>query len=165
LLVASVSLREQTLKPFLITTCRVGFRDPEPALRREEFQTFKTNQGYMTTPAMTAYLREVLEIYAWMLRRERVDPPLPIYLLMDNHESYNQQEILDQIRFADIIPIWLPAHSSHSLQVLDVGLFGAYKTNYRNVRTRSTKPKFEGKRLGTLKACYTTVRPVTIWNA
>jgi hypothetical protein len=34
------------------------------------------------------YLREVIESYGLMFRRERVDLTRLIYLLMDNHESY-----------------------------------------------------------------------------
>jgi hypothetical protein len=83
---------------------------------------------------------------------------------MDNHESHNRQEILAQMNSANIVPISLPAHSSHFLQVLDVGLFGACKTTYRNGRTKSTNPQLEGKMLRVLKAWHTTSWPVTIWN-
>jgi hypothetical protein len=106
----------------------------------------------------------VIEPYALMLRMAQADPTLPIYLLMDNHESHNRQEILDQMSSANSVPIWLPAHSSHFLQVLDVRLFGACKTNYRNGRTKNTKPQLEGKMLRVLKAWHTTTWPVTIWN-
>jgi hypothetical protein len=94
-------------------------------MMRQQFGTFETSKGYVTAAAMGAYLREVIEPYAEKLRRERADPVLPIYLLMDNHESHNRQALLDQMSSAKIVPIWLPAHSSHFLQVLDVGLFGA----------------------------------------
>jgi hypothetical protein len=76
-LVAIVSLKGQMLKSFLVTISRVGFRDRELALMREQFQIFETNKSYMTTLAMAAYVREVIEPYVLMLRRERADPTLP----------------------------------------------------------------------------------------
>jgi hypothetical protein len=65
----------------------------------------------------------------------------------------------------NVKPIWLPPNSSHFLQVLDVGIFGAYKTNYRNTRAKPTKPKLEGKILRALKAWHITAYCMTIWNA
>lgn len=164
-LAGTVALSGKSLKPFLLTISSVRFRDPELAMLQREFATFQTQKGYMTTAAMEVYLRDVIEPYAVKLRRKQGDPTIPIYLIMDNHDSHNRACVLQQMASVNIVPIWLPPHSSHFLQVLDVGVFGAYKTNYRNARTKATKPKLEGKLLRVLKAWHTTTWTITIWNA
>jgi hypothetical protein len=132
---------------------------------RHGFETFHMSKGNMRAAAMAVYLREVIEPYTMKLRRERGDPTLPVYVVMDNHDMHNRKPVLDQMTALNIISIWLPPHSSHFLQVLDVGVFGAYKKNYRNGRTKTTVPKLERKILRILKAWDLTTWVITIWNA
>ena len=51
-------------------------------------------------------------------------------LILDGHDSHVTWEFLDYCLQNDIIPLCLPAHSTHILQPLDVGLFGPLQRNY-----------------------------------
>jgi len=51
-------------------------------------------------------------------------------LIIDGHDSHVTWEFLDYCLQNDIIPLCLPAHSTHILQPLDVGLFGPLQSNY-----------------------------------
>jgi hypothetical protein len=163
-LVATVSLSGRSLKPFLVTSSPVSYRDSELALMRNEFETVQTVKGYLTIPAMKCYIERILEPYCRHLR-EMTDPELPIYIIMDNCSCHSAPAILSEMALRNIRIIWLPPYSTYFLQVLDIGLFGALKTNDKNTRARPTKPRLEGKLLRILKAWYITADAVTIWNA
>jgi hypothetical protein len=164
-LVATVSLDGHSLKPFLVTSSQVLYHDQELSLMQSEFVTAQTTKGYLTIATMQAYIERVLGPYCQSLRAQNADPELPVYIIMDNCRCHDAPEAVADMAKWNIRPIWLPPHSTHFLQVLDVGLFGAFKTNYRNTRSRPTKPKLEGKLLRILKAWHITAYPVTIWNA
>lgn len=51
---------------------------------------------------------------------------------MDGHDSHLTFEFLEYCISHDIICICLPAHSTHLLQPLDVGLFGPLAQAYSN---------------------------------
>jgi hypothetical protein len=53
--------------------------------------------------------------------------------------------------------IWLPPHSSHFLQMLDLVIFGILKKKYAGLRSKPTRPKLEGKILRILQAWHDTV--------
>lgn len=53
-------------------------------------------------------------------------------LLLDGHTSHFNWEFFDLCLNKRIIPFCLPAHSTHLLQPLDVGLFAPLQRHYSN---------------------------------
>jgi len=51
-------------------------------------------------------------------------------LILDNHKSHTTPEFRGFCEDKDIILLWMPPHSSHLLQPLDVGCFGPLKQAY-----------------------------------
>ena len=51
-------------------------------------------------------------------------------LILDNHGSHTTTEFRTYCQNNDIILLWMPPHSSHMLQPLDVGCFGPLKAAY-----------------------------------
>ena len=51
-------------------------------------------------------------------------------LIIDNHRSHIFIEFDDYYKFNNIIIISMPAHLSHLLQLLDVGIFSSLKAAY-----------------------------------
>jgi hypothetical protein len=51
-------------------------------------------------------------------------------LVLDGHESHQSIEFDNYCKEKDIIPLYMPPHSSHLLQPLDVGCFGPLKKAY-----------------------------------
>lgn len=54
----------------------------------------------------------------------------PILLLYDGHSSHVSKQLIEWARTVNIILFVLPAHTSHLLQPLDVGIFGPFKRFY-----------------------------------
>jgi hypothetical protein len=54
-------------------------------------------------------------------------------LIMNGHTSHVAWEFFDYCLSNDIIPLCLPAHSTHLLQPLDVGLFGPLQRDYSTI--------------------------------
>ncbi len=51
-------------------------------------------------------------------------------LVLDGHESRIHAEFDEYCKANNIVPLCLPAHSSHLTQPLDVGVFGPWKNAY-----------------------------------
>jgi DDE superfamily endonuclease len=51
-------------------------------------------------------------------------------LILDGHESHHSLEFDSYYKERNIIPLYMPPHSSHMLQPLDVGCFGLLKKAY-----------------------------------
>jgi hypothetical protein len=51
-------------------------------------------------------------------------------LIMDGHDTHVSEEFLAKCKFLNIVPVCMPAHSSHLLQPMDVSVFGPLKRAY-----------------------------------
>ena len=54
----------------------------------------------------------------------------PVLLIQDGHHSHVSIELIELARSNDIHLLCLPAHTSHLLQPLDVGVFKSFKSNF-----------------------------------
>jgi hypothetical protein len=54
-------------------------------------------------------------------------------LVMDGHGSHLTKEFMDYCWDHKVVPFLLPAHSTHLLQPLDVGVFGPMKGSYQSI--------------------------------
>jgi len=54
-------------------------------------------------------------------------------LILDNHESHTTPEFRDFCTENNIFLLWMPPHTSHLLQPLDVGCFSPLKTAFGKV--------------------------------
>ena len=52
----------------------------------------------------------------------------PHLLLLDNHGSHLEVKVIDYARANGIVMLTFPPHCSHRLQLLDLGVFGPFKT-------------------------------------
>lgn len=52
-------------------------------------------------------------------------------LIMDGHGSHKTDEFRETCEKNNIIPMYLPPHSTHLLQPLDLGIFGPVKSRYK----------------------------------
>jgi hypothetical protein len=60
-------------------------------------------------------------------RLTTADPLRMAYLVMDKHGAHNTPDNVREMQKLGIPAIWLPPHSSHFLQLLDLTVFGAFK--------------------------------------
>ena len=54
----------------------------------------------------------------------------PVLLIQDGHGSHVSIELIEMARSNDVHLLCLPAHTSHLLQPLDVGVFKSFKSNF-----------------------------------
>ena len=59
----------------------------------------------------------------------------PIVVIIDNHTSHLSTELIDYAKSENIELLFLPAHTTHLLQPLDVGFYHMFKTNVSNMAT------------------------------
>ena len=59
-----------------------------------------------------------------------VPPARPVLLIQDGHGSHISIELIEKARANDIHMQCLPAHTTHLLQPLDVGVFKPFKTHF-----------------------------------
>ena len=61
---------------------------------------------------------------------ESIPPARPVLLIEDGHASHIGIDVIELARASDIHLLCLPAHTSHILQPLDIGVFRSFKANY-----------------------------------
>jgi hypothetical protein len=118
---ATISLLCETLRPMLLTVCGVPLKDNELRLLGETFATVRIVKGYMAIAAMKTYITTCLAPYCHGLR-EKFQENLPVVLIPDNHTTHNHPDVLEMLSELNVNAIWLPPHSSHFLQPLDLSV-------------------------------------------
>jgi hypothetical protein len=104
-----------------------------------------TPKAYQTQESMQKYVTDILAPYCEETRKRLENPDLPMFLIMDNCSSHNNEILSDMYRDLNIRVIWLPPHSSHFLQPLDLYLFGQLKCKYYPFPGTTQKPRWETK--------------------
>ena len=61
---------------------------------------------------------------------KNIPPSRPALLILDGHASHVSIDVVELARANDIHMLCLPAHTTHLLQPLDVGVFKSLKTHY-----------------------------------
>lgn len=70
--------------------------------------------------------------YEWLqFFNDNIPPVRPVLLIMDSHASHITPRVLAYAKSHQIILFTMPAHTSHLLQPLDVGVFKSLKTVWR----------------------------------
>ena len=157
-----VSLFGQSLTPLLLGINAFSCKSSDLYAMTNEFLYLRTKKGRQTKETFIFYCNEVLKPYVQNIRSELKDENAKVFLVLDNASVHEVGSLFDEI---GIHPIWLPPHSSHFLQTLDLLLFAELKKAYSSLRTPLTRPKIEGKLLRILRAWNTAKYPLNIINA
>ena len=159
---AAVNLAGESLRPHFLGTSVLRYKDRDIWLLSDSFSYERTAKGRQTLASFTNYARTILADYVRDVRNELGDDSAKVYVIMDNATVHKIEDVLVDL---GICPIWLPAHSSHFLQVLDLLVFAEFKKAYRSRRSRKTSPKIEGKLLRILSAWNVASYRLTIIKA
>lgn len=76
----------------------------------------------------------------------------PLLLLLDGHSSHFEPMTIEFAQQKDIIVFCLPPHTTHECQPLDVSLFGALKSHWRE-QCHKFYQKNPGKVISKLNFC------------
>ena len=160
---AAINLAGESLIPMMITTTNVKLNDGLEDLEND-FVWVKTKKGYMTEKAMLFWVQNVLSPYATQLRSELNDINAKIVLIMDNFGCHSCDSVLSEFdKIGSVEIVWLPPHSSHIFQPLDLFPFGQLKKIYFNGTTRKTSPLVNGKILHILQAWHNACFKINIF--
>ena len=69
-----------------------------------------------------------VEWFAFFLKS--IPPTRPVLLVQDGHSSHVSIELIEMARENNVCLLCLPAHTSHILQPLDVGVFKSFKSSF-----------------------------------
>ena len=69
-----------------------------------------------------------LEWFKWFL--QNISPARPVLLVQDGHGSHISIELIELACSNNVHLLCLPAHTTHVLQPLDVGVFKSFKSNF-----------------------------------
>ena len=83
------------------------------------------------------------ELYLEWLRFfiRQIPSARPVLLVQDGHTSHLSIDLIELARANDIHLLCLPAHTTHILQPLDVGVFKAFKSHFHAACRRYTREK------------------------
>jgi hypothetical protein len=166
--VATISFSGEPLKAMFLTSSEPSFRDPNMAELADDILVCKTEKGYQTHESMAVYLREILSPYCLRIRTDLKDPTLPIFLILDNCGPHKKDLLSPLYAALNVKVIWLPPHSTHFLQPLDLVMFARAKLKYRDQPAIKTNPKWQSKILRIHRTWYEGAYRPTIkasWNA
>lgn len=78
------------------------------------------------------------EIYLQWLKffAQNIPPIRPVVLIQDGHASHISIDVIEFTRANGIHLLCLPAHTTHVLQPLDVGVFKSFKSNFSKACTK-----------------------------
>ena len=62
-----------------------------------------------------------------------IPPVRPVLLIQDGHSTHISIQLIEMARENNVCLLCLPAHTSHILQPLDVGVFKSFKSNFNKV--------------------------------
>ena len=67
---------------------------------------------------------------------DNIPPTRPVLLIQDGHTSHVSIDLIEKARANDIHLLCLPAHTTHILQPLDVGVFKSFKSHFSKACTK-----------------------------
>jgi hypothetical protein len=80
-----------------------------------------SDNGWITQAIYLEWFRYFIQV---------IPPARPVLLIEDGHASHIGIEVIELARENDVHLLCLPAHTSHILQPLDIGVFQSFKSNY-----------------------------------
>ena len=78
----------------------------------------------------SGWVNQDLYIKWFNLFLEAIPSSRPVLLIQDGHSSHMSIELIELAKANDVHLLCLPAHTSHLLQPLDVGVFKSFKHNF-----------------------------------
>lgn len=127
-LIACIAADGSVLRPAVIIP-RKTYDDhlQQYGLTEEKLDVYHQQKGYIDRDIFETWFRDTFaaEIVS---RRKKYNYQGPAYLIMDNCSAHVHGELFENLcQELCIIPVFIPPHSSHLLQMLDLSLFGVTK--------------------------------------
>ena len=92
--------------------------------------------GTLFTNSDSGWINSELYLEWFNFFLQQIPPVRPVLLLQDGHASHTSIEVIELARANNIHLLCLPAHTTHILQSLDVGVFKSFKSNFSKASTK-----------------------------
>ena len=123
-------------KTHTVITCVAasGFAIPPMMIFPRKRMTEKLKQGAITETFFecsdSGWINEELYIKWFKFFLAKIPPTRPVLLIEDGHSSHISIDVINLARDNGIHLLYLPAHTTHMLQPLDVGVFKSLKSKF-----------------------------------
>jgi hypothetical protein len=127
-LIACIAADGSVLRPAVVIP-RKTYDDnlQEHGLTEEKLDVYYQRKGYIDRDIFETWFKDTFTQEV-IQRRKRYKYTGPAYLIMDNCSAHTSGDIFERLcQELCIIPVFIPPHSSHMLQMLDLSLFGITK--------------------------------------
>ena len=128
-LIEAVTASGFVYPPFLITKGKVHmatfFRNLDKA-EHSDILIAKSPKGWTDNELGMEWLQRIYEPYS----RKLISPGEKRLLMLDGHSSHVNEQFIDFCESHNVALFCLPPHSTHLLQLLDIGLFGPLQHYY-----------------------------------
>lgn len=106
-----------------------------PRVRHKDFFLKGAPPGSLALPSRTGWMSADLFLLSLdhIIRHTKCSKEHPILLLLDNHESHVNIEVINKAKENGVIMLTFPPHCSHRLQPLDVSVYAPFKSHYNRV--------------------------------
>ena len=127
------SEEEEQLFSYLIKVSDVGFGLSQNDVMRIAFRIAESSGALAGTTfrcSDSGWVNGELFMDWFKLFTKMIPPARPILLILDGHASHISVEVIEYTQKNQIHMLCLPAHTTHLLQPLDVGVFKSLKSFY-----------------------------------
>lgn len=145
-IVTAITLSGELLIPVAVSSRKNVDKELDDQWYNCEFIHAYSKKGYLNEKVMIQWIETSLLNHINSKREILNNPNAPAVLIMDQlsaHYTSSVQEALNKIK--DLRIVFLPAHSSHILQPLDVSLFGVFKTRYSALKNEDNVKSYANK--------------------
>ena len=125
-----ISAHGDATKPAFLFPLKNDPEEAEPYLGR--IQCYSTGFGYMQAEFMRRWALDVFLPKVTELRTLHHQSDAPIFLILDNHASRRDSQLLTSLADNNITVFTLPSNSTFVLQPLDLVFNGAFQNHFRS---------------------------------
>lgn len=134
-LVSTITLNGGILKSLVISPKLFFNKDIENEIWYNDMHYCYSKSGYINQNVMMKWIDLCLVPYIASIRILIGDQSAPCVLIMDNMSAHVTHQVMEKFNtIINFFPIYLPPHSSHLLQPLDLSFFGIMKSKYNSLR-------------------------------
>jgi len=142
-MLACVTADGQKVPPYLIFPLKTLPTTLDSRVKNKQLYVGGQAQGWITKENFKEYTKVLIEFVKNHRIRHAVQENEPFLLFSDSHNSREDPETLKSLKENFITLLTYPAHCTHILQPLDVGIFAEFKKHFKLEKRKISKQKIE----------------------
>ena len=140
-MLACVTTDGQRVPPYLIFPLKHLPNTLDSMIKNKQVYVGGQQSGWITQENFKEYVKVLTTFIKNHRIRHRLPENEPFLLFGDSHSSREDSEMLKILQSNNITFLTYPAHSTHVLQPLDIGIFGHFKKLFKSEMRKISKEK------------------------